>query len=233
MTLESYIKSIDLELLELEDYGRLFILSKEGQILNPPDNQCFLFATPTADRLFNTCKISSYAQIHLRERGIPDLSELIPLVNADDREKPSVKITFDQAFTGDGFAKESWEAITPNDILFIVVLDDMNEYISKVKQEKEAEIKAELVQKRENQATIRYYTEVIPLRIALHMHSSIKVAKTIFLRSETYQLIVRETALFSTFGVDPVFEIWEYEHDHGTPYDSPYLAEYAEWIYCV
>ena len=176
MTLESYIKSIDLELLELEDYGRLFILSKEGQILNPPDNQCFLFATPTADR---------------------------------------------------------WEAITPNDILFIVVLDDMNEYISKVKQEKEAEIKAELVQKRENQATIRYYTEVIPLRIALHMHSSIKVAKTIFLRSETYQLIVRETALFSTFGVDPVFEIWEYEHDHGTPYDSPYLAEYAEWIYCV
>ena len=230
MTLENYIKTIDFELLELEDYGRLFILSQEGKILNPPKNQRFLFATPTADRLFNTCRIRSFAQINLSKQGTPDLSEIIPLVNADCREKPCEQITFNQVFTGNELANESWKAITPNDILFFVVLDDMNEYLNKVKHKKEEERIAELIQKREKQATIRYYTEVIPPRIALEFHLSPKDAKTMFLQSKTYKLIVREAALFSNFGIDAVYEIWRYEHNHGTPYNSPYLAEYADWI---
>ena len=96
---------------------------KKAKSLILQKNQRFLFATPTVDRLFNTCKIRSFAQINLSEQGTPDLSEIIPLVNADCREKPCEQITFNQVFTGNELANESWKAITPNDVLFFAKLN--------------------------------------------------------------------------------------------------------------
>ena len=39
MTLQEFIETTDLSILDLDDYCHLFILSPDGEILNPPSQQ--------------------------------------------------------------------------------------------------------------------------------------------------------------------------------------------------
>ena len=216
MTLQEFIETTDLSVLDLDDYCHLFILSPDGEILNPPSQQEFFLASPQIDKLYYECTFVAFAQVKANQK-ILHASYEIPLVSSYDKRVPYDKhISFRQMFNSGEKARESWATIKEGDTLLFAMLNDEKEFMQKV-----ADI------------TICYFSKMIPARVALDFKLSIKQAEEEFFHSMTYILILDETALFNDYSLNDVYNIYKYERENGDPLDSPqlkYVREYC-WIH--
>ena len=233
MTLQEFIETTDLSILDLDDYCHLFILSPDGEILNPPSQQEFFLASPQIDKLYFECAFVAFAQVKANQK-ILHASYEIPLVNSYDKRIPYDKhISFRQTFNSGEKARESWATIKEGDTLLFAMLNDEKEFMQKVADRDETERRLKKLKAKERESTICYFSKMIPARVALDFKLSIKQAEKEFFHSMTYILILDETALFNDYSLNDVYNIYKYERENGDPLDSPqlkYVREYC-WIH--
>ena len=232
MKFKEFVYTIIKDFPEIDEIGHMFILSPEGVILNPPDQQGFFISTPLVDRLFFECEISAYAQVNLKEDEAPDLAQSIVFVNVNDcDEKIDRSFTYRQIFNTDDTGRKSWSSIKVGDILYFVLLKNADEYNQKATERAEYERLACSFAEQENRRLIEYLSVEIPSRIAMDFRILITNAKKLFLQSKTYHILLHETALFFDFSINRIYDIWKYEYEIGDPICSPYLEEYQQYLW--